>query len=217
MDPKGIHTNRGKVSPTNPDAKFGLPSVEKTAPRLGRERPALCGGKNLVVGGVVGGLPVLRLLHRGATALRHPLLVRLVPEGIHFLEGSLGNILVEVLLDPAEAAGEAFDKCARIMGMPYPGGPEIEKRAIIGDSKKYKFPIPVVKSNPLNFSFSGLKTSLLYRIKSMSNEELNNNINNICASYQEAILDTLFNKLKLSLSHCSVENISICFIKISFL
>ena len=106
-----------------------------------------------------------------------------------------------------DAAGEAFDKGARILGLKYPGGPEIENKAKNGKLNKYSFTIPVVKSNPLNFSFSGLKTSLLYKVQKIS--ILDNEINDLCASYQESILDTLFNKLILVLDKYDIDNVAI--------
>ena len=108
-----------------------------------------------------------------------------------------------------DAAGEAFDKGAIILGLKYPGGPEIEKKALNGKIGKYKFPIPNVKSNQYYYSFSGLKTSLLYKVKSLTNKELIEDVNDIAASYQEAIIDTLFSKLKLVLVNNPVKSISV--------
>ena len=108
-----------------------------------------------------------------------------------------------------DAAGEAFDKGARLLGLGYPGGPEIEKISIGGDSNSYQFSIPYVKNNPLNFSFSGLKTSLLYKINELSKEELKNNRSHIAASYQEIIIDTLLNRLTKVYKKTKIDNISI--------
>ncbi|HRD55880.1 MAG TPA: tRNA (adenosine(37)-N6)-threonylcarbamoyltransferase complex transferase subunit TsaD [Parachlamydiaceae bacterium] len=75
-----------------------------------------------------------------------------------------------------DAIGEAFDKAARILGLPYPGGPEIERLALKGDPKKHSFKAGVVKTNPYHFSFSGLKTALLYAVKgqnSLKSTEIN--------------------------------------------
>ena len=108
-----------------------------------------------------------------------------------------------------DAAGEAFDKGARILGLSYPGGPEIEKMAKNGDSQKYSFSIPEVKSNPLNFSFSGLKTALLYKCRELSNEENEANISNLAASYQEAILKSLFKRLNQVIELTGIDRVSI--------
>jgi N6-L-threonylcarbamoyladenine synthase len=108
-----------------------------------------------------------------------------------------------------DAAGEAFDKGARILGLSYPGGPEIEKMAQNGDPQKFSFPIPEVKSNPLNFSFSGLKTALLYKCRELSNEENEANISNLAASYQEAILKSLFKRLNHVIEITGIDRVSI--------
>ena len=91
-----------------------------------------------------------------------------------------------------DAAGEAFDKGARILGLEYPGGPEIEKIAFNGDKFSINFPRPLMRKNNLEFSFSGLKTSLLYYM----NKEKKLDISDIAASYQLAIIDVLTTILK---------------------
>ena len=91
-----------------------------------------------------------------------------------------------------DAAGEAFDKGARILGLEYPGGPEIEKIAFNGDKFSINFPRPLMREKNLEFSFSGLKTSLLYYM----NKEKKLDISDIAASYQLAIIDVLTTKLK---------------------
>jgi len=108
-----------------------------------------------------------------------------------------------------DAAGEAFDKGACILGLTYPGGPEIEKMAQNGDPEKYNFPIPKVKSNPLNFSFSGLKTALLYKIREMPNNDIENNKCNLAASYQEAIIKSLLQRLTQVIALTGINQISI--------
>ncbi len=91
-----------------------------------------------------------------------------------------------------DAAGEAFDKGARILGLGYPGGPEIEKHSKIGDGTSIVFPRPLMKNNNLEFSFSGLKTSLLY----FTENDASFSKNDVAASYQAAIIDVLITKLK---------------------
>ena len=92
-----------------------------------------------------------------------------------------------------DAAGEALDKIGRLLDLPYPAGPVIEKLSVKGDSKKYNFPRPLISSNDLDFSFSGLKTAVLRQVNSMPklNEQ---DIADICASTQKAIIDTLLAK-----------------------
>ncbi len=109
-----------------------------------------------------------------------------------------------------DAAGEAFDKSAKLLGLPYPGGPLIDKHATGGERERYKFPEPQIEG--LDFSFSGLKTSILYFLKNAGRSNLfkeefrateeekitfiNNNLPDICASIQYRIVTILLNKLK---------------------
>ena len=88
-----------------------------------------------------------------------------------------------------DAAGEAFDKVAKILGLGYPGGPIIEKRAMEGDPKAIDFPRPCITGR-LDFSFSGLKTAVLYYCRKIGKLK-DSIINDICASFQEAIVDVL--------------------------
>ena len=109
-----------------------------------------------------------------------------------------------------DAAGEAFDKGAKILGLEYPGGPEIDKISKNGNVKFVNFPRPRVKNSPYSFSFSGLKTALLYYSQKTNQDEFQNNISDIAASYQEAILDCLFNALeKLAIDYPDVKDIYI--------
>lgn len=104
------------------------------------------------------------------------------------------KVLGETLDD---AAGEAFDKSAKLLGLPYPGGPLIDKYAASGDPDRYKFPEPRIDG--FDFSFSGLKTSILYFIekgKAANPAFVEENINDICASIQNRIVTILLNKLK---------------------
>lgn len=86
-----------------------------------------------------------------------------------------------------DAAGECFDKCARVLGQPYPGGPAISKLAASGDATQYSFPSPMVNSNTFDFSFSGLKTSVLYFHRDHPDAKLED----VCAGVQEAIVNSL--------------------------
>ena len=94
-----------------------------------------------------------------------------------------------------DAAGEAFDKVAKILDLPYPGGPEIEKMARTGDPKAFQFPRPMIGSKDYNFSFSGLKTSVLYTTQKTYNlQPTTYNLNDVCASFQQAAIDVLVSK-----------------------
>jgi len=109
-----------------------------------------------------------------------------------------------------DAAGEAFDKSAKLLGLPYPGGPLIDKYAQQGNPNKFKFPEPQIPE--LNFSFSGLKTAILYFIqeKKKKNENfINENLNDICASVQQRIISILLNKLKKAAEQTGIKNICI--------
>ncbi len=109
-----------------------------------------------------------------------------------------------------DAAGEAFDKCGKIMGLVYPGGPLIDKLAQNGDPKRFQFAKP--KVDGLNFSFSGLKTSFLYFIQGETRKNANfiqENLNDLCASLQQTILDILFIKLELAVQLEGITEIAI--------
>lgn len=90
-----------------------------------------------------------------------------------------------------DAAGEAFDKAARTMGMPYPGGIEMDKTAELGDENKFKFPRPVVRDAPYDFSFSGLKTAVINLIHNMEQRGEEIPKEDICASFRKAVVELL--------------------------
>ncbi len=106
-----------------------------------------------------------------------------------------------------DAAGEAFDKGAKLLGLAYPGGPSIQRAAASGNAKAVRFPRPMLDSPQLDFSFSGLKTALLYEIQGTSHGRLEPStldparVADLAASYQEAIVDVLIGKCRKALSH----------------
>jgi N6-L-threonylcarbamoyladenine synthase len=120
-----------------------------------------------------------------------------------------------------DAAGEAFDKTAKMLGLPYPGGPLIDKHAALGNAKRFKFPEPQIPG--LNFSFSGLKTSILYFLKNAGASNLfkesfladeatrqqfiAENMDDICASVQDRIISILLNKLKKAAVETGIRDI----------
>ena len=122
-----------------------------------------------------------------------------------------------------DAAGEAFDKTAKLLGLPYPGGPLIDKYAKDGDANRFQFPEPQIPA--LDFSFSGLKTSILYFLQNagkshvykeefLATEEEKNkfikeNLNDLCASVQQRIISILLNKLKKASIETSIKDICI--------
>lgn len=109
-----------------------------------------------------------------------------------------------------DAAGEAFDKCAKVMGLPYPGGPHIDRLAAEGDATRFKFAKPHIAG--LDYSFSGLKTSFLYTLR--DNIKLNpgfieENKANLAASLQKTIIDILIDKLEKAVSQTGVKTVAI--------
>lgn len=109
-----------------------------------------------------------------------------------------------------DAAGEAFDKCAKVMGLPYPGGPHIDKLAKEGDSHRFKFARPSVRG--LDYSFSGLKTSFLYFLRDSLAENpsfIEENTADLCASLQYTIIDILIHKLIRASLHTGIREITI--------
>ena len=108
-----------------------------------------------------------------------------------------------------DAVGEAFDKGAKMLGLPYPGGPEIDKLAQGGDPNYYKFPRAWLNDDPLDFSYSGLKTALLTFLKDRDENEIQANLNNICASYQTAAIDVLVQKTISAAEKYKSERIAI--------
>ncbi len=111
-------------------------------------------------------------------------------ELIHILKN---NEYVKLGSTKDDAVGECFDKVAKLIGFPYPGGPHISKMADSGDEKKIKFPRPMIKQKNFDFSFSGLKTSALYWLQKNKVEEKKQK-NDFCASFQQAIIDVLIVK-----------------------
>ncbi|APG64941.1 tRNA (adenosine(37)-N6)-threonylcarbamoyltransferase complex transferase subunit TsaD [Tenacibaculum todarodis] len=109
-----------------------------------------------------------------------------------------------------DAVGEAFDKSAKILGLPYPGGPLIDKYAQLGNPKAFQFTKP--KVGDLDFSFSGLKTGILYFIQKKVKENpdfISQNLNDICASIQHTIVEILMDKLKNAVKQTDIKHIAI--------
>lgn len=109
-----------------------------------------------------------------------------------------------------DAVGEAFDKCAKIMGLGYPGGPVVDKLAKEGNESEFKFSKPRVGG--LNYSFSGVKTSLLYFLRDSIKENpdfIENNLNSLCASFQKTLIDILVEKLILATKQTGIKEITI--------
>src|SRR5208283_284552 len=98
-----------------------------------------------------------------------------------------------------DAAGEALDKGAKLLGLGYPGGPLIEQRAAAGRTDAYDFPRGIQPNDDLSFSFSGLKTSLRYLVEKLGPAEVTVRLEDLCASYQQAVIDALVKKTAAAL------------------
>ena len=107
-----------------------------------------------------------------------------------------------------DAAGEAFDKVARMLGLPYPGGPELEKLAKKGNPEAINFPRPMLKDKNYDFSFSGLKTAVLYYLRNNFNLRTSD-VQNIAASFQTAAIDVLVGKTVKAVKEFGVESVLI--------
>ncbi len=108
-----------------------------------------------------------------------------------------------------DAVGEAFDKGAKLLGLAYPGGPLIDKLATQGRDDFHMFPRAVLKNSAFDFSYSGLKTSLLVYIESKEQAFVKKNLKNICASYQKAAIEVLVNKTVEAARYYDVRSVGI--------
>ena len=109
-----------------------------------------------------------------------------------------------------DAAGEAFDKCAKVMGLPYPGGPHIDRLAKEGNPKAFVFNKPQIPG--YNYSFSGLKTSFLYLLRDKVKEDpdfVSKNMKDICASLQATVVDILMNKLRKAATELNIKHVAV--------
>jgi N6-L-threonylcarbamoyladenine synthase len=165
-------------------------------------------------------LPLIAVNHMHAHILAHfiddpkpafPFLCLTVSGGhtqIVLVKGYADMEIVGETLD--DAAGEAFDKTAKILNLPYPGGPLIDKHAQLGNPLAYKFPEPQIKG--LDFSFSGFKTAILYFIRDQQKLDpdfIAKNLNDVCASVQYSIVNILLNKLKKAAKEYGIKDVAI--------
>lgn len=187
--------------------------------------PGLMG--SLLVGGIFAksfaqalNVPLIDVHHMKAHVLAHfidepkpsfPFLCLTVSGGhtqIVLVKDYLDMEVIGTTID--DAVGEAFDKTAKILNLPYPGGPLIDKYAQMGNPKAYKFTEPQIEG--LDFSFSGLKTNILYFIQKETAANPNfiqEHINDICASVQHTIVSILMNKLKKAIQQTNIKEIAI--------
>jgi N6-L-threonylcarbamoyladenine synthase len=196
----------GVVEKALADADVTLDDVERVAVTV---RPGLIGALLVGVSAAKGlaygrGLPLVPVNHlEGHVAAAYladpnlePPFVALIASGGHTALYSVtesGMDLLGQTLD--DAAGEALDKGARMLGLGFPGGPAISKAARGGDPNRYDFPVGLKDKNNLDFSFSGLKTSLLYKLKAMDEEEIRQEMPCFAAAYEAAVVEALSRKL----------------------
>jgi N6-L-threonylcarbamoyladenine synthase len=196
----------GVVQKALDDAGVGLDGVERVAVTV---RPGLIGALLVGVSAAKGlaygrGLPLVPVNHlEGHVAAAYlaepglePPFVALIASGGHTALYSVTECGMDLLgqtLD--DAAGEALDKGARMLGLGFPGGPAISKAARGGDPTRYDFPVGLKDKNNLDFSFSGLKTSLLYKLKAMDEEEVRREMPCFAAGYEAAVVEALTRKL----------------------
>ncbi len=160
-------------------------------------------------------LPLIAVHHMQAHVLAN--LIGPNPPGFPFLCLTVSGGHTQIILAKApldleilgetidDAAGEAFDKTAKLIGLPYPGGPLIDKYAALGNPLAYKFAEPQIPE--LNFSFSGLKTSILYFLQKQEPDFVEKNLNDLCASVQHSIVQILLKKLKKAVTQTGVKQV----------
>jgi N6-L-threonylcarbamoyladenine synthase len=139
--------------------------------------------------------------------------ISLIVSGGHTLLISVINYFDHKILGSTvdDAAGEAFDKVAKLLKLGYPGGPIIDELAAKGNSGFHKFPLANVKNYPFNFSFSGIKTSVLYYLRDIDfeNNRCDKLVNDICASFQFAVIESLYRKTLKAAQKYDIKNISV--------
>ena len=196
----------GVVERALADAGTDLDEVSRVAVTV---RPGLIGALLVGLSSAKGlafarGLPLVPVNHlEGHIAAAYltdttlePPFVALIASGGHTALYSVtrsGMDLLGQTLD--DAAGEALDKGARMLGLGFPGGPAISEAARLGDSARYGFPVALKEKNNLDFSFSGLKTSLLYRLKALDEEDVREELPHLAAAYEAAVVEALTRKL----------------------
>jgi N6-L-threonylcarbamoyladenine synthase len=145
----------------------------------------------------------------GGQPIEPPFLCLVASGGHTFLASVEDPAAYEVLgqtLD--DAAGEAFDKGGRLLGLPYPGGPEMDRLAREGDAAAFDFPRSL-PGDALDFSFSGLKTALLYRVRDLGDEEAGSRRADLAASYQRAIVDSLLARARQAIERTGARRFAI--------
>lgn len=139
-----------------------------------------------------------------------PQLGLLVSGGNTLLFETRENLEIRILAQTIDdAAGEALDKGAKLLGLDYPGGALLEKHAQGGDPEAFDFPRAFAQKDDMRFSYSGLKTSLRYRLEKMCDQDVERQFSNLCASYQQAVIDQLLSKTRQALIHGNYHSIGL--------
>ncbi|UBM57968.1 tRNA (adenosine(37)-N6)-threonylcarbamoyltransferase complex transferase subunit TsaD [Marinilongibacter aquaticus] len=203
-------------------AKIGKNEVEAVAFTRG---PGLLG--SLLVGtsfakafALANRIPLIEVNHMQAHVLAHfldapqpgfPFLCLTVSGGHTQLVLVEDHLKMKVIGETRDdAVGEAFDKAAKMLGLPYPGGPLIDKQAQMGRADAYEFPISEMPG--YEFSFSGIKTALLYFLQKqvkLDADFIDENMADICASYQAALIESLLRKLKKAAKNYKIKEVAI--------
>lgn len=138
-------------------------------------------------------------------------MVSLIVSGGHTMLVLMENIKDYRVLGQTvdDAAGEAFDKVAKMLKLPYPGGPEVSKLAAKGNPRAIEFPRPMLHSKDYNFSFSGLKTAVLYFLQSNLKSEILNLKSDVCAGFQAAVIDVLVTKTMRAVKQFGAKSVSL--------
>jgi N6-L-threonylcarbamoyladenine synthase len=165
-------------------------------------------------------IPIVEVNHMQAHVLAHfiedpkpsfPFLCLTVSGGHTQIVLVKNHLEMEVIGETQDdAVGEAFDKIAKMLQLPYPGGPNVDKFAKIGNPERFKFPISEMQG--YNFSFSGIKTAVLYFIQKNQKENPNfvsENLEDICASVQKTLIETLILKLKKAAKELKIKQLAI--------
>ncbi len=201
------------------DAGANLAGIEAVAVTCG---PGLAG--SLLVGlsfakglALAGGKAFIGINHLEghlfSASIEHPELeppfLALVVSGGHTLLVLVRDVGEYEILGQTvdDAAGEAFDKVAKILGLPYPGGPSLQKAAERGNPEKESFPVSKIKDRPYDFSFSGLKTAVLYRWRALDAEEQTRALPDIAASFQQAVIDALVPKISRAVKEFAIDSV----------
>jgi len=203
------------------EARIGLNDVDAIAVTRG---PGLIGsllvGVNFAKGlAYASGKPIIGINHLEghllSNLLEHknlkPPFLALIVSGGHTMLVLVEEICKYRILGQTrdDAAGEAYDKVAKLLGLSYPGGVMIDKLAADGDPGFFRFPRAKIKKGRFAFSFSGLKTAVVLYVRDKSDDFVKENMSNICASFQEAVVDMLVSRCLTALDEFSLGQLAV--------